>query len=151
MKAEPRPTRNREPRSGTAASIGRWLRRLVRLLVEYKHDVPNSENDLCHSEEANQYLTASRMNPSPPSLTSRGRCDPALQSFASLDPSPDFCIEPAWSFADAPKSPTLSVGFGCFRLVVKPTEIIRAWRMILCRVFVVCSYKNKRKQPNEKS
>jgi hypothetical protein len=34
---------------------------------------------------------------------------------------------------------------------VKPTEIIRAWRMILCRVFVVCSYKNKRKQPNEKS
>jgi len=151
MKAEPRRTNRCEPRSGTASAIRRWLRRLVRLLVEYKHDMPNSENDLCHSEEANQYLTASRMNLAPPSSTSRGRCDLAPQSFASLDPSPDFCIEPAWSFADAPKSPTLSVGFGCFRLVVKPTEIIRAWRTILCRVFVVYSYKNKRKQPNIRS
>ena len=132
----------------TKTGSGCWLQRIVRLLVGYKHSATNSQNVPCHSEDENQDLTALRMRPSLPFLTSLGRHGLAPQSSSPLDPSPNFCIEPEWSFADASKSPTLSAGFECFRLVVKPTEIIRAWRTLLCRVLMVCSYKNKRKQPN---
>ena len=87
---------------------------------------------------------------SSPSAASPEKCDPALSPFSSLDPSPDFCsLQPCHPF-DAPKSQSLSFGFESFRLVVKPTEIKRFWRRLLCP-FVVCSYSGCDKQPNEKS